>query len=133
MILFQNNIMDELWNKGCKTKLISHGENVRQFIFKPPNGSYSLPEVYHRADFVRRKLEQYHPGEYVLMVTVRDKHVAGWRSGKFRSTSDPNIYIYSPEEYDKEFNNIPGQIDLPELVAEDVRVYVKRIKKISQK
>jgi hypothetical protein len=39
------------------------------------------------------------------------------------------MYIFSPEEYDKEFNNISGTIALPELVAEDVRVYVKRIKK----
>jgi len=126
--------MNELWNKSFKTNLLSHGENVHEFKFKPPNGSYSLAEVFQRADFVRQKLEQYHPGEYALMVTVRDKHVAGWRSGKFRPTSDPNMYIFSPEEYDKEFNNIPGKITLPELVAEDVRVYVKRIiKKIENK
>ena len=121
--------MDDLWAKGFKTKLVSHGENVREFKFKPPNGSYTLGEVHTRADLVRRKLEQYHPGEYALMVTVRDRHVAGWRSGKFRPTSDENMYIFSPEEYDKEFNNISGTIALPELVAEDVRVYVKRIKK----
>jgi hypothetical protein len=44
---------------------------VHEFKFNPPHESYSLAEVFQRADFVRQKLEQYHPGEYALMVTVR--------------------------------------------------------------
>jgi len=93
--------MNELWNKSFKTNLLSHGENVHEFKFKPPNGSYSLAEVFQRADFVRQKLEQYHPGEYALMVTVRDKHVAGWRSGKFKPTSDPKCTFLAPRNTTK--------------------------------
>jgi hypothetical protein len=118
--------MDQLWAKSKETNAISHGERIRGFRFKPKSGSYSKTEVYHRADALRIQLEKHHPGKYSISVAVRDRHVAGWRSGKFSMTSNPEIYIYSPEEYDKEYSNIPGLIELPDLVAEEMVVYVKR-------
>jgi len=59
MITLHLYSMNELWNKSFKTNLLSHGENVHEFKFKPPHGSYSLAEVFQRADFVRLKLKQY--------------------------------------------------------------------------
>jgi hypothetical protein len=72
-------------------------------------------------------LEKDQPGKYAMSVSVRDKNIAGWRSGKFAPTSDDNVYVWSPEEYDREFGDMKG-IDLPELVAERVIVYVRRIR-----
>lgn len=118
--------MQALWDKSRETNALSKGERIRSFRFKPSDGSYTKEQVFHRADALRIELQKHHPGKYSISVAVRDRHVAGWRSGKFSLTSDPDIYIYSPEEYDKEFSNIPGTIELPELVAEDMIVYVKR-------
>jgi hypothetical protein len=117
--------MESLWAKSKETNAISNGERVRSFRFKP-KVSYTKEEVFHRADALRLKLEKHHPGQYSISVAVRDRHVAGWRSGKFSLTKDNDIYIYSPEEYDKEFNNVT--IDLPDLVAEDMIIYVKKEK-----
>lgn len=120
--------MDHLWNKSRATNLIAHGDQVREFRFKPPAGSYSQAQVFQRADALRLQLEEHHAGQYAISVAVRDKHVAGWRSGRFAPTSDPNIYVWSPELYDNEFNKTPGQIVLPDLVAEQMAVYVRRVK-----
>ena len=118
--------MDELWSKSFETAGLSHGERLRGWRVKPQKGSFTKQQVYRRADALRLKLEKHHPGEYAMSVAVRDRHVAGWRSGKYTLTSDPDIYIWSPEEYDKKFSNIPNQIDLPDLVAEDMVIYIKR-------
>ena len=129
MMPFQrSHNMNHLWNKSRATNLIAHGEQVREFRFKPPAGSYSQAQVFQRADALRLQLEEHHAGQYAISVAVRDKHVAGWRSGRFAPTSDPNIYVWSPELYDNEFNQTPGQIVLPDLVAEQMAVYVRRVK-----
>lgn len=120
--------MDQLWARSKSTYLISHGEPVREFRFQPTQIQYTKQQVFERADALRLKLEQYHPGEYSISVAVRDRHIGGWRSGKFNITSNEDIYIWSPEQYDKEFNNGGSGIELPELEAEQMVVYVKRDK-----
>jgi hypothetical protein len=119
--------MENLWNQAHEENIISHGENVKRFRFVPSGGVYNMQEVYQRADALRLKIEKYHPKKYAISVAVRDKTIGGWRSGKFSATDDDEIYIWSPEEYDKEFNNVPANQPLPELQAEMIDVFVKRI------
>jgi hypothetical protein len=118
--------MNQLWANSKQLNVVYNGENIRSFRFKPSQGSYNLAQVYQRADALRKRVEEDYPGEYSMSVAVRDRHVGGWRSGKYRLTADPDIYIFTPEEYDKEFNHISGQIKLPDLVAEDLVIYLKR-------
>lgn len=121
--------MTDVLSHAKEVNVVSEGERVKVFRFKPPNGYYSRAEVYTRANTIRAKLEEEHPGEYAILVAVRDRTVGGWRSGKFTATHDKNIYFFTPELYDKEFNgSAAGKIELPELMAEDMRLYVRRIR-----
>lgn len=125
--------MDKLWKKARSIEnVVSYGEKVKRFRYLPGNKKvFSKAEAYQRADWLRKEIEQYHPGKYAISVAVRDKHVGGWRSGKFTKTSDKDIYIWSPEEYDKEFNNVSAYPDgkFPDLEAEMIDVFVRRIAK----
>jgi hypothetical protein len=121
--------MEALWNKAKTTNLISHNEQVKYWEYKPAGqGTWNKVHVLDAADRLRKMLEESHPGEYSMSVAVRDKNLGGWRSGKFNPTSDPLIYVWSPEEYDKEFGDPKQNVDMPDLVAEGMVVYVKRIK-----
>jgi hypothetical protein len=124
--------MDNLWAQSHDTNLMSHGEPIKEFKFVPGNGgTYSKEQVYHRADALRLKLEEHHKGQYEMTVAVRDKTMGGWRSGKLQLTSVEEIFIWSPENYDKEFNidSAYGDPDtIPELQAEAVVIYVRRRK-----
>ena len=127
--------MQDLWNKSKDTNLLSNGEKVKEFRFRPNqnNSPYDKQQVYARADALRLKLEQFYPGEYSMSVAVRDRHVGGWRSGKFNTTGSTDIYIWSPELYDKEFNDGGSGIELPELKAEEMVIYVKRERPMTKK
>ena len=121
--------MDAIMGKARTTNFISHGEYVMEFRFRgnENNYPYTKQQVYARADALRLNFEQFYPGEYSMSVAVQDRHVGGWirRSGKFNMTGSSEIYIWSPEQYDKEFNNEGSGITLPELKAEEMAVYVK--------
>lgn len=120
--------MEALWNKAKTTNLISHNERVKYWEYKPTGGTWNRVQVLDAADRLRKMLEESHPGAYSMSVAVQDRNLGGWRSGKFSPTSDPLIYVWSPEEYDKEFGDPKQNIDLPDLVAEGMMIYVKRIK-----
>ena len=125
--------MDDLWAKSFERAGVSHGEQRRGWRVKPKKGFFTREEVFHRADALRLKLQKHYPGQYSMSVAVRDRHVAGWRSGKYSITTDQDIYIWTPEEYDREFSAKPGQIALPPLMAEDMVIYIKREKAKSKK
>jgi len=123
--------MADILNKAKDTRLTYKGEKIKQVTFKPAVGSYNKQQAYQRADALRINLQKHHPGKYAISVAVRDKSISGWRSGKFESTAVPEIYIWSPELYDKEFNNVSAYGDpdqIPELIAESMVVYIKKIK-----
>ena len=123
--------MDDLWNKATDTSYIKFGERIKKIAFKAPNGYYTKEQVYRRANHLRQKLQQSHPNTYEISVAVYDENISTWRSGKQTGTDDPNIYIYTPEEYDKEHNpNMSKYPDgqIPDLKASKFDVFIMRYK-----
>lgn len=109
----------------AKTNVTADGEIVYEWRLKKPKGLYSLAEVYDRAEALRQKLLQ-EKSRFKMAVAVRDKKIAGWRGGKPRTLDQP-IYIYSQEEYDKEFNDGVGAIDLGTPIYEGIVLYSYKI------
>lgn len=119
--------MNNLWSKAkSHDNWQYNGESIKRFRFKPKPGiSYNVTNVYKRANAIRKRLEQHHPGQYEISVAVRDVNVGGWRSGKFSSTSNSAIYIWTPDEYSKEYTGTPSG-NLPDLKVDMMDIFVRK-------
>ena len=97
---------ETFWNKDTDATKVpdSHGGFHREYRLKMPEGKQFLThaEVVERVQTIRRFFNHHRPGKHELSVAVRDRTIGQWRAGKFTSTSSEEIYVWSPDDYDKE-------------------------------
>ena len=95
---------------------------VRQINLVLTKGKkYSLDEIKKIARDVREDIQKRYPNKYDIAISPRDVH-HGWRGGKFSNTRHGGVYVWSPDEYSKEFEN---QDISQSLQADDFAIYVR--------
>lgn len=121
--------MDAFWDKTKETSVKHKGEYIRALGLDKKNKAYfTYNEVYERAQKIRELLHMQYNNAYEMTVAVLDKTKGGWRGGKFLNIANENIYIWSPDDYDKNADLDQSPPESDELMALDVRIYFKKVK-----
>ena len=116
----------KVWNKATDTKVTVKGEAMKEWKVKMPAGktSFNYNDIMHASQQIRLLVDKHRPGQYDMSVAVKHAQNGQWRGGKFLSTSEPNIYIWSPDDYDDLEDD---EEDIPlDFQALDARIYIRR-------
>ncbi|EDQ91593.1 uncharacterized protein MONBRDRAFT_6501 [Monosiga brevicollis MX1] len=123
------NAMKKVVSKSvadAKTDIVNQLTDMLTFVPSfhskvPPSYEESVKEMVD-SDFVQAVQSRVN-GQYEMSVAVKHGHNGQWRSGKFLATSEPSIYIWSPDDYDDLEDD--GEDFAEDFQAVDARIYFK--------
>ena len=121
-----NQQFNQFWAQGKDTSVPdAHGGYYREFKLKMQGKEFlTHEEVVDRAQKIRSFVLHNSGGKVDrLQVAVKDRKIGQWRSGKFTNPSDPEIYVWSPDDYDSGEDDAGAEGN--ELEAVDVRIYLR--------
>ena len=96
---------NEFWKKGVTLPGLadSYGGFGKKFKLKIDGPFLTSDQVRTRANQLRKLVQAQHPGMYDMQVTVRDRNDGQFKSAGFHNTSKKDFRVWSPEDYESEY------------------------------